>query len=182
MKLFFSRPLLLLSLLSLLPLVYYWLKTPTSLTPSRSRASLWLRGLGLTCLGLAMAGASVVSSSNDLTVIFLLDRSYSTGGNSQGWQRSFLNEALQGKSGGDQFGVVVFGKDTGVELPAGNHGSEVGPLTTVVDQRASGLTSAQPPPINVCCMVIPQDISASMCMDRRGWCVYSRSRYSSPRC
>lgn len=142
MKLFFSRPLLLLSLLSLLPLVYYWLKTPTSLTPSRSRASLWLRGLGLTCLGLAMAGANVVSSSNDLTVIFLLDRSYSTGGNSQGWQRSFLNEALQGKSGGDQFGVVVFGKDTGVELPAGTHGTEVGPLTTVVDQRASGLTSA----------------------------------------
>ena len=142
MKLFFSRPYLLLSLLTLLPLVYFWLKTPTSLTHSRSRAALWLRGLCLTCLGLALAGASIVSSSQDLTVIFLLDRSYSTGGNSQGWQRSFITEALREKSRNDQYGVVVFGKDTGIEIPAGDHGTEVGPLTTVVDQRASGLTSA----------------------------------------
>ncbi|MFA7483721.1 MAG: VWA domain-containing protein [Vulcanimicrobiota bacterium] len=143
MKLFFTRPIFLLTLLALLPLVYYWLRMPTSLTPSRSRGALWLRGLCLICLGLAMAGAGIVSSSKELTVIFLLDRSYSTGGNSQSWQRAFVDSAIAHKAKEDHYGVVVFGKDSGIEIPSGTHGSaEMGPLTTVVDQSASNLTTA----------------------------------------
>jgi Ca-activated chloride channel family protein len=142
LKLFFSRPLLLLALLSLVPLVYYWLRRPTSLPPSRSRVALWLRGLSVLCLGLALAGTSIVTSSKDLTVVFLIDRSHSTGGNSQSWQRTFIKQALGTKSTTDQFGVVLFGKDSGIELPAGTHAQqEMGPFTTVVDQRASALTS-----------------------------------------
>jgi Ca-activated chloride channel homolog len=142
LKLFFSRPLFLLALISLIPLVYFWLRMPTSLPPSRSRMALWLRVFGVLCLGLALAGTNIVKSSEELTVIFLLDRSYSTGGNSQSWQRTFIGRALGEKSSKDQFGVVLFGKDSGLELPAGTHGrQEMGPFTTVVDQRASSLTS-----------------------------------------
>ena len=115
---------------------------PTSLPPSRSRVALWLRALGVLCLGLALAGTSMVSSSKDLTVVFLLDRSYSTGGNSQNWQRTYISETLKGKSSGDQFGVVLFGGDAGIELPTATHGvQDMGPFTTVVDRRSSGLTS-----------------------------------------
>lgn len=143
MNLFFTRPLFLLALLALIPLVYYWRKTPTSLTPRRKRDALVLRILTLLCLTLALAGTQIVSRSKNLTVLFLLDRSLSTGGDSQTWQRSFITEALKQKSKEDQYGVLVFGADSGIELPPGTHGQiEMGPLTTVVDPQSSELSSA----------------------------------------
>lgn len=143
MNLFFSRPLFLLSLLSLIPLVYYWQKLPTSLTPRRKRDALILRVLTILCLGLALAGAKVVTQSDKLTVLYLLDRSLSTGGDSGDWQRGFINQSLEKKRRQDQYGVVLFGGDAGIDVPAGRHGqTELGPLTSVVDRRSTKLTSA----------------------------------------
>lgn len=143
MNLFFTRPLFLLLLGGLIPLVYYWRIMPTSLTPRRKRDALILRVLSTLCLILALAGAQIVSKSDKLTVLFLLDRSLSTGGDSEGFQRSFISEALEKKRREDLYGVVLFGGDAGVELPAGNHSAqEMGQLTTVVDKDSSELTSA----------------------------------------
>ena len=143
MKLFFTQPLFLLALLSLGPLVTFWRRRPTSLSPARSRFSLGLRCLTIACLCLALAGTKIVSSSDKLTVLFLLDRSLSTGGDSQAWQRTFIGNSLSEKETEDQFGVLLFGEDSGIEIPTGTHGQpEIGQFTTVVDRRASSLTSA----------------------------------------
>lgn len=139
----FVKPLYLLGLCSLLPLWYYWRKTRTSLTAARSRYALWLRSLTLVCVVFALAGARIVDESSDLTVIYLLDRSLSTGGNSQGWQRQYISEALTHKGKNDLFGVILFGEDTGIERPISNQApAELGTFTTVVDRRATGLTNA----------------------------------------
>jgi len=141
--LFFSRPLFLLTLLTLIPLALMWRKKPTSLTPRRKRDALVLRLLTLLCLCLALSGAQIATESERLTVVFLLDRSLSTGGNSQSWEREFVNRALVGKEREDSFGVLLFGKDTGVELPAGRHStSELGAFTAVVNRSSSQLTNA----------------------------------------
>lgn len=143
MNLSFARPLYLGLLLTLIPLVFYWLRSPVSLTPRRMRDSLVLRVLSITCLVLALAGAQIVGRSDKLTVMFLLDRSLSTGGNSEGWQRDFVSKALKDKPSEDLFGLLLFGEDAGIELPPGTHGTkEIGQLTTVVDKKSSQLTSA----------------------------------------
>ena len=143
MKLFFTRPLFLLLLLTLGPLIYYWRKKPTSLTPRRKRDSLILRILSVICIVLALAGAQIESRSDKMTVLFLLDRSLSTGGDSESFQRTYISKALETKRREDQFGVLLFGGDSGVELPAGTHSQqEMGQLSTVVDQQSTELTSA----------------------------------------
>jgi Ca-activated chloride channel homolog len=143
MNLFFSRPLFLASLLTLIPLVYYWRRLPTSLTPRRKRDTLCLRVLTVICLSLALSGTQIVSQSDHMTVLFLLDRSLSTGGDSQGWQRTYISESLAQRGKEDQFGVILFGTDSGIEIPAGTHAqTELGQLTTVVDRKSTQLTSA----------------------------------------
>lgn len=143
MSLSFTKPLFLAALFFLLPLAHYWRKMPTSLSPRRKRDALVLRILTLLCVVLALAGAEVVTRSKNLSVVFLLDRSLSTGGNSQAWERGFIGKALAAKGRSDQFGVVLFGGDSGLEIPTGTHGmKEVGQFTTVVDQESSQLTTA----------------------------------------
>lgn len=139
----FVRPLYLLALLSLFPLVYYWNKRPTSLTASRKKSALILRLLTVICVVLALAGTQVVNRSKNLSVVFLLDRSLSTGGNSQSWQRSYIAEALKNKGKDDKFGIALFGADTGLEYPVGAHStSEIGQFSSVVDPQSSQLLSA----------------------------------------
>lgn len=143
MSLSFQYPWVLILLLSLLPLVRSWSTRPTSLTPRRRRGALWLRVLAVTCVVLALAGARVVTMTRDLTVMFLLDRSLSTGGDSQRWQREFMASALTARGITDQFGAVLFGKESRVELAAGPHQKEqMGPFSQVVDRNSSNLTSA----------------------------------------
>ena len=143
MSLSFTHPLLLLLLLGLVPLALYWNRRTTSLTPRRSRGALWLRSLSISALILAIAGASVVELNRDLTVVFLLDRSLSTGGDSLKWQRDFIEKALTSRGVKDKFGIVLFGEETRSELrPALHERTELRPFTAVVDRSSSRLTNA----------------------------------------
>lgn len=143
MSLSFVDPLYLLSVLGLVPLVYYWHRRPTSLTQDRRRIALSLRVGTILCIVLALAGAQVVSRSKNLSVVFLLDRSLSTGGNSLQWQSSYISAALENRGKNDQFGITLFGADTGLEYPVGTHSTtEIHTFTSVVDPQSSQLLSA----------------------------------------
>ena len=143
MSLSFSEPMALLLLLVLVPLVREWVRRPNALTPGRKRAALGLRCLTVLCLVLALAGTQVVTLTKNVTVVFLMDRSLSTGGDSAGWQRDFAARALRGRAENDGYGLVLFGKDARIELASAVHDREtVDPFSVVVDRSASGLTSA----------------------------------------
>ncbi len=143
MSLTFSEPWALLGLFALVPLVLAWRRRPTSLTPQRRRNALLLRILTLVCLLLALAGAQLVTLSKEVTVVFLMDRSLSTGGDSQAWQRDYVQQALRTRSPRDQYGIVLFGKDARIELAAGAHDRDVVEnFSVVVDRSASDLASA----------------------------------------
>lgn len=143
MSLSFTTPILLSLLLLLVPLARIWLTHPNSLTPHRRSTALGLRCLTVTCLVLALAGAQLVTKTDNVTVLFLMDRSLSTGGDSQQWQRDYVSRALEGKKQEDRYGIVLFGKDSRVELsPAAHQQASIEPFTVVVDRTATGLTSA----------------------------------------
>ncbi len=143
MSLSFTSPAALLLLFLLLPMVRVWLVRPNSLTPLRKRAALVLRSLTILCLVMALAGTQRVTLSKNVSVIFLMDRSLSTGGDSQKWQREFVGRALTQRGAGDQFGVVLFAKDSRLELAAADHEvQQIEAFSAVVDRSASGLTSA----------------------------------------
>ena len=143
MSISFAEPLALLLLLTLVPLVREWVRRPNALTPGRKRAALGLRCLTVLCLVLALAGAQVVTLTKNVTVVFLMDRSLSTGGDSAGWQRDFAARALRGRRENDGYGLVLFGKDSRIELASAVHDHQtVDPFSVVVDRSASGLTSA----------------------------------------
>jgi Mg-chelatase subunit ChlD len=143
LSLSFTTPVALGLLLALVPLIKAWTRRPNALTPQRKRAALILRCLTVLCLVLALAGAQVVTLSNDVTVVFLMDRSLSTGGDSQGWQRDFAAQALAARGEKDQYGIVLFGKDSRIELPSAAHEREtVDAFSVVVDRGASAMTSA----------------------------------------
>ena len=144
MTLSFTSPLALLLLALLVPLARSWSRHRLSLSRERKRASLWLRVLTLLCLIMALAGAQVVRRTKDLSVVFLLDRSLSTGADSLQWQRDYIEKALAHRQDGDSYGVVLFGSDAREELSVAQHEkSSLGPFTAVVDREASNLTTAQ---------------------------------------
>lgn len=136
-------PLALVLLLGLVPLVKAWNSRPLALSAQRKRASLILRCLSIVCLVLILAGAQVVTATRELSVVFLMDRSLSTGGDSQQWQLDYLRDALPKRGQDDSFGVVLFGAGAHEELSVGAHDSaQVRPFSSVVDREASNLTSA----------------------------------------
>lgn len=143
MTLSFTTPLVLALLLLLVPLARWWNRTALSLTAGRKRASLVLRLLTLICLIFALAGAQVVRLTRDLSVIYLLDRSLSTGADSLTWQRDFLEQSLKARGDNDAFGILLFGQDARVELGVGQHEvTTLGKFSSVVNRESSNLTSA----------------------------------------
>ena len=93
----------------------------------RGWASLLLRLLILSLVILALAGASVVRASDQLAVVFLLDRSDSIGAGARQAQEDYLREALAAMPPGDQAAVVAFGANALVERPM-SEGGDLNPL------------------------------------------------------
>ncbi len=143
MSLSVTHPAALLLLVFVPLLARRWGRVPMSLSPFRRRMTLALRSLTLACLALALSGATFSVKSNDLTVVFLLDRSLSTGAESEPWQRSFIETALQGADSKSRFGIVTFGRDSSVERRVGTaQGAQLERFSAVVDRQATNLTSA----------------------------------------
>ena len=127
-------------LLLLLPVVI-WLARSGGTGPiirkSARRLSIVLRLLIVTLLVLSIADLQLVTSSNRLTTVFLLDESDSVGTAGHTQELDFTRKALQTMRDNQQAGVVVFGQDALVEKLVGpdkNLGNiESTPITSYSD-------------------------------------------------
>jgi Mg-chelatase subunit ChlD len=114
----FSRPLALLLLVVLVPATIYLSRTSMALLrPRRRRLSLSLRILLITLLVLALAGTGIARASDNLSVVFLVDRSDSISAAQRAAQASYLRSAISSMPQGDTAGVVAFGADALVDRP-----------------------------------------------------------------
>lgn len=93
----------------------------------RSWTSLILRLLILLLVVLALAGVSLVRTTDRLAVVFLLDRSDSIDEAGRAAQTAILTEALAAMPTGDEAAIVVFGANALVERPISASG-DIGPI------------------------------------------------------
>src|SRR4051812_34507426 len=108
----FARPEALLLLLVLVPLAVYLSRTSVALLRrERRRWSLGLRIAIIILLVFSLSGVGIVTSTNRLSVVFLLDHSDSISAQGQAQQSAFVQNALAHLGDGDAAGVVVFGAD-----------------------------------------------------------------------
>lgn len=112
----FTTPIALILLL-LVP-YFLWLGRPRS-TFGRQRATtaLVLRTLIIVSLILSVAGLQVVRASDQLAVVFLIDKSDSMPEQTVEQSRVFAQDAIQRMRPNDQAAIVVFGSDALVERP-----------------------------------------------------------------
>ncbi|HEX8228898.1 MAG TPA: VWA domain-containing protein [Chloroflexia bacterium] len=114
----FSRPLVLLLLLLLVPLTVYLSRT--SLAFLRRGARRWSLGLRLAIvvlLVLSLAGAGITRADQRLSVVYLLDRSDSVSAEAQAQQAAYVSQAIAELREGDAAGVIVFGSGALVDRP-----------------------------------------------------------------
>ncbi len=122
MSISFGYPLAL-SLLLLLPLIYWIARSPrsrTTLRRSSRRASLALRLFIATLLILTVADIQISTVSDKMATVFLLDGSDSVGSNGKAQALDFVRQAMGKMGDNQQAGVVVFGQDALVEKLVSN--------------------------------------------------------------
>ena len=109
-----------LALLALVPLAW-WLerRSLVLVSDARRRAALLIRTLVIVLLVLALAGMRIERHSDDLAVIFAIDKSESVSDREIERALSQINEALAARRARDQAGVIVFGEDALVERSPG---------------------------------------------------------------
>ncbi len=147
-----ARPVYLLLLLAIVPMVVASLKSRVDLRPWRLWGATVLRIFGVVCLVLALAGLKKTLPADRLTVLFLVDRSLSVGDRSLSFAEDYVEQARQSLAAKDRFGVLLFGRETALELGPGSHPS-VGRFTTQVDRQGSDLATA----IQYACANFPAD-------------------------
>jgi Mg-chelatase subunit ChlD len=114
----FARPEALLLLFVLVPLAVYLSRTSLAyLRPGRRRLSLALRVAIISLLVLALSGVSLVRAADNLSVVFLLDRSDSISAAQKSLQASDVRAAIASMHPNDQAGVIAFGADALVDRP-----------------------------------------------------------------
>ncbi|HKP54986.1 MAG TPA: VWA domain-containing protein [Chloroflexia bacterium] len=114
----FARPEALLLLVALVPLAVYLSRTSMALLRrGRRRWSLGLRIAIITLLVLSLCGLGIITSTDRLSVVYLLDHSDSIGTVGQAQQATFVRKALDLLEEGDEAGVIVFGGDALVDRP-----------------------------------------------------------------
>lgn len=93
------------------------IKPPRSDVSGREKLSLTLRLLLLLCLILALAGFSIASTSEQLSVLYLLDVSDSVSQSQQAEALAFIEQNIASKPPDDLAGLIVFGGNALVEIP-----------------------------------------------------------------
>ncbi len=122
----FTTPIALILLL-LVP-YFLWLGRPrASFGRQRSITTLVLRTLIIVSLILSIAGLQIVRASDQLAVVFLIDKSDSMPEQTVEASRQFAQDAIDRMRPNDQAAIVVFGSDALVERPM-TSSREVGPI------------------------------------------------------
>ena len=134
-------------LLLLLPVVLlaFWAigrKSYAGLNAGTARLALIVRSLAAALLVCALAGIHTVQRSDKLATIFLLDVSKSVPRADQAAGREYINKALGGKRGGDQGGVIEFGRTANVDEAPSETLQSLEQGTPTVAGDATDLSSA----------------------------------------
>mgnify|MGYP002713129253 CR=1 FL=1 len=106
-----TSPLLLLLLPVLLAIIGYLGIPRNRFRRARDISSLVLRSIIMTLLVLALSGVQIVQSSDQLSVVFLVDFSDSMGTQARLGALRYIEESLGDKAPEDLAGVIVFGGD-----------------------------------------------------------------------
>ncbi|MBN1430264.1 MAG: VWA domain-containing protein [Anaerolineae bacterium] len=132
-----------LALLGLLTLPYFlWLGKPAGVwARARSWIALVLRALIIVLLVLALAGLQIVSTSDRLAVVFLIDASDSVPPQSVEAARQYAADAIAQMKVDDQAAIIVFGSNALVERPMSGS-REVGPIESKVIPLNTDLSEA----------------------------------------
>lgn len=114
----FQQPFFLLVLLCV-PVI--WLMARHSFLAQNSRRRVFLvagmQSLLVVILGLALADPRLKRQSDQVNVLFCLDRSESIGHNLNTAVETFMQQATQHMDADDQAGLIVFGRQPSLELP-----------------------------------------------------------------
>lgn len=137
----FSHPLMLFLLLLLVPVWALWARSRAGMAPERRPFILAVRLLMVLALVLALAGPRARLVSDRMTVLFLIDRSLSTRSASETFARDYIERALPKMGPRDRVGVIVFGRNAGLEVSPGQL-KHLAPYATVVDRSGSDLAGA----------------------------------------
>ncbi len=115
----FTEPVYLVLLLPLLGWVWWTGRGLLGVSKARRRTILFLRGLLITLIVLALAGAQWVMTPNRVCTIFVLDESASISDEGREQARQFIREALSKSPSESLTGLILFGADAQIEwLPS----------------------------------------------------------------
>ncbi|HVF85264.1 MAG TPA: VWA domain-containing protein [Abditibacteriaceae bacterium] len=116
-------------------------RTLADLSNGRRRLALGVRVLVCGLLILALAGAQLVRFNRDLAVMFVVDYSDSVGPDAKERAAQFIENAVKNRRAGDQWGVVVFGRDAFIQLAPGTSPS-LGKIQTVPPGQFTDIAAA----------------------------------------
>jgi uncharacterized membrane protein/secreted protein with Ig-like and vWFA domain len=141
MRVTFLFPAALWLLLLLIPIWALALATPRRRAPTGVWASLLLRTLLVGALVLALAGTRLVRDTDNLTTVFLLDRSDSIAPAERARADAFVRDALRAMRRDDRAAVVAFGADAIVARPP-SAGDALGDFATLPSAIGTNIQSA----------------------------------------
>lgn len=139
----FDRPLL----LFLWPALAFWFcyvarRSSAGLEPSTLRLALILRCTLCLVLVFMLAGMHLVSRTNRLTTIFVLDFSHSIRPDERAAAFKYIDTACDSKPGSDNAGIVVFGRSAVLASPVSSDSPDLNSIDTDVDGDATNLRGA----------------------------------------
>ncbi len=111
-----TRPWGLLALLALVPVILLARSTKLRLAPGRFWTSTACRFLAVLALALAIAGLRQVRISDDLAIVFVLDRSRSVPAGDSEAALEWVRETAKQAGPRERVGLVVFGRESSVEV------------------------------------------------------------------
>jgi len=133
-----------LALLVLVPWLWWFSFRQLALLGRMRRAVvITLRSLLLGLLILALAEVQVVRTSERLTVIYLLDQSWSIPEGQRSLMVQYVNRAIRRhRQGDDRVGVVVFGREADIEVPPFDDDIQIPKVESEVDGQHTNLAAA----------------------------------------
>src|SRR3954467_12389291 len=105
-----THPWLLLTLLALPLLVWGQRRSLAAFTPAQRRVCLVMRAVILACLALALSGARLFHSANDIAVVFAVDDSASITPEARAAAQSYVSAAFKARRKNDEAALVGFGQ------------------------------------------------------------------------
>lgn len=152
MTVYFAKPLFLLLLLPIIPLVVMTGRKLIGMNPFRKYAIIVTRCILFTILVFALAGLKIARKSDELSVFFLLDESKSIPGEKIRLAIDWINETTMAMKHKDNAGLIVFGSQPSIEANL-TKGLTITQVQSHIDETKTDLASA----LKLCLAAFPEN-------------------------